>query len=169
MILLRASLVAQIVKNLPAMQEIRVQLLGQEDPLEKGMVTRASILAWRVPWTEEPGGLLSMGSQRVRHDWATNTHTSFYFKFTFLTQLVVMAHCLSLNLYFFLIWAIYCFYHLSQNYWPGGPPGCGCKSECWDGGNLVVRKEIRIIITWSGEYRTFTYFLVRVLKVKLKG
>ena len=58
---------AQIVKNLPATQEIRVQLLGQEDPLEKGMVTRASILAWRVPWTEEPGGLLSMGSQRVRH------------------------------------------------------------------------------------------------------
>ena len=57
---------AQIVKNLPATQEIRVQLLGQEDPLEKGMVTRASILAWRVPWTEEPGGLLSMGSQRVR-------------------------------------------------------------------------------------------------------
>ena len=59
---------AQIVKNLPATQEIRVQLLGQEDPLEKGMVTRASILAWRVPWTEEPGGLLSMGSQRVGHD-----------------------------------------------------------------------------------------------------
>ena len=73
MILLRASLVAQIVKNLPATQEIRVQLLGQEDPLEKGMVTRASILAWRVPWTEEPGGLLSMGSQRVRHGCAT-TH-----------------------------------------------------------------------------------------------
>ena len=59
--------VAQLVKNLPAMQETPVQLLGQEDPLEKGMVTRASILAWRVPWTEEPGGLLSMGSQRVRH------------------------------------------------------------------------------------------------------
>ena len=59
---------AQIVKNLPATQEIRVQLLGQEDPREKGMVTRASILAWRVPWTEEPGGLLSMGSQRIRHN-----------------------------------------------------------------------------------------------------
>ena len=59
---------AQIVKNLPATQEIRVQLLGQEDPLEKEMATHSSILAWRIPWTEEPGGLQFMGSQRVGHD-----------------------------------------------------------------------------------------------------
>ena len=52
-----ASLVAQIVKNPPAMQEPRVWLLGQEDPLEKEMATHSSILAWRIPWTEEPGGL----------------------------------------------------------------------------------------------------------------
>ena len=52
-----ASLVAQMVKNLPAMQEIQVRSLGQEDPLEKGMATHSSILAWRMPWTEEPGGL----------------------------------------------------------------------------------------------------------------
>ena len=57
------SLVAQTVKNLPAMQEIQVQSLGQEDPLEMGMETHLSILAWRIPWTEEPGGLQSMGSQ----------------------------------------------------------------------------------------------------------
>ena len=63
-----ASLVTQMVKNLPAMQEIRVQSLGQEDPLEKGMATQSSILAWRIPWTEEPGGLQSMGSQRVGHN-----------------------------------------------------------------------------------------------------
>ena len=63
-----ASLVALMVKNPPAMQETRVQLLGQEDPLEKGMATHSSILAWRIPWTEETGRLLSMGSQRVRHD-----------------------------------------------------------------------------------------------------
>ena len=55
------SLVAQIVKNLPAMQESQVQSLGQEDPLEKGMATHSSILAWRIPWTEEPGGLQPMG------------------------------------------------------------------------------------------------------------
>ena len=55
--LMRASLVAQTVKNLPAMQETQVQSLGQEDPLEKGMVTHSSILAWRLPWTEEPTGL----------------------------------------------------------------------------------------------------------------
>ena len=63
-----ASLVAQIVKNLPAMQETRVQSLDREDPLEKIMATHSSILAWRIPWTQEPGGLKSMGSQRVRHD-----------------------------------------------------------------------------------------------------
>ena len=53
----------QMVKNLPAMQETQVQSLGQEDPLEKGMATHSSILAWRIPWTEEPGGLQSMGSK----------------------------------------------------------------------------------------------------------
>ena len=60
-----ASLVAQMVKNPPAMQETRVQTQGREDPLEKGMTTHSSILAWRIPWTEEPGGLQSMESQRV--------------------------------------------------------------------------------------------------------
>ena len=59
---------AQTVKSLPAMQETQVQSLGQEDSLEKGMATHSIILAWRIPWTEEPGGLQSMGSQRVGHD-----------------------------------------------------------------------------------------------------
>ena len=59
-----ASLVAQMVKNLPEMWEIQVQSLGQEDLLEKGMATHCSILAWKTPWTEEPGGLQSMRSQR---------------------------------------------------------------------------------------------------------
>jgi len=62
------SLVVQMVENLPAMQETQVQSLGQEDPLEKGMATYSSSLAWRIPWTEEPGSLQSTGSQRVRHD-----------------------------------------------------------------------------------------------------
>ena len=57
-----------MVKNLPAMQETQVQTLGQEDPLKKGMATHSSILVWRIPWTEKPGGLQSMGFQRVRHD-----------------------------------------------------------------------------------------------------
>ena len=63
-----ASLVALTVKNLPAMQETWVQSLGQEDPLEKGMATHSRILAWKIPWTEEPGGSQSIGLQRVRHD-----------------------------------------------------------------------------------------------------
>ena len=63
-----ASLVVQMVKNLPAIQETQVLSLGQEDdPLEKGMATHSSILAWRIPWTVEPGGLQFMGSQRVGH------------------------------------------------------------------------------------------------------
>ena len=63
-----ASLVAHRVKNLPAKQETWVQFLGQEDPLEEGMATHSSILAWRIPWTKEPGGLQFMGSQRVGHN-----------------------------------------------------------------------------------------------------
>ena len=62
------SLVAQMVKNLLAMQETRVQPLGWEDPLEEDMATHYSILAWRIPWTEEPGWLQFMGLQRIRHD-----------------------------------------------------------------------------------------------------
>ena len=69
-----------MVKNLPTRQENWVQSLGQEDPLEKSMATHSSILAWRIPWTEEPGGLQSKGSQRVRHDRVTNTFT---FKLSF--------------------------------------------------------------------------------------
>ena len=59
---------AQMVKRLPTMRETRVRSLGWEDPLEKEMATHSSILAWKIPWTEEPGWLLSMGSQRVGHD-----------------------------------------------------------------------------------------------------
>ena len=65
--------VPQMVKNLPAMQETWVRSLGQEDPLGKGMATHINILAWEIPWTEEPGGLQSMGLQRVRYDWETKT------------------------------------------------------------------------------------------------
>ena len=64
----RASLEAQMVKNLPAMQETQVQSLGWEGPLEKGVATHSSTLAWKIPWMEKPGRLQSMGLQRVRHD-----------------------------------------------------------------------------------------------------
>ena len=57
-----------MVKNLPAIQETQVQSLGQKDPLEKGMATHSSIVGWRIPWTEEPDGLQSVGSQRVEHN-----------------------------------------------------------------------------------------------------
>ena len=69
----KALIEAQMVKNLPAMWEARVRSLGQEDPLEEEIETHSRILAWRIPWTQEPGGLQSMGSQRGRHDWVTNT------------------------------------------------------------------------------------------------
>ena len=67
----RASLITLLVKNQPAIQEAQVQSLGGEDPLEKEMATHCSIPAWKIPWTEESGGLQSMGPQRVRHDQAT--------------------------------------------------------------------------------------------------
>ena len=63
-----------MVKNLPATWETWVWSLGHEDPLEKGMATHSSILSWRIPWTEEPGGLPSVGLQRVGYDWVSNTH-----------------------------------------------------------------------------------------------
>ena len=69
----RVSLGVQMVKSSPAMQETWVWSLGQEDPLEEEMATHSSIFAWRIPWTEETGSLQSMGSQRVGHDWETNT------------------------------------------------------------------------------------------------
>ena len=67
-LLARASLEAQSVKNLPAVQETGVRSLGWEDPLEKEMASHSSILAWKISWTEEPGGLQSIGSQRVGHN-----------------------------------------------------------------------------------------------------
>jgi len=66
--LIHRNLLTQMVKNQPAMQETRFRFLGWKDPLEKGMATHPSILAWRIPWTEDPGGLQSVGSQRVGHD-----------------------------------------------------------------------------------------------------
>ena len=68
---------------LPAMRETWVQSLGWEDPLEKGMATHSNILAWRIPWTEESGGLQFMGSQRVGHDWMTNTFTFHFVRISY--------------------------------------------------------------------------------------
>ena len=72
----RASLGAQLVKNPPAMQETWVWSLGWEYPLEEGMPTHSSILAWKIPWTEKPGGLQSVGSQGVGHDYSTKHSTA---------------------------------------------------------------------------------------------
>ena len=71
---------AQMVKNLFAMQETQVWFLGQEDPLDRERATHSSIPAWRISWTEEPGRLQSMGLQRVRHNWTTNTFTLYQWK-----------------------------------------------------------------------------------------
>ena len=87
--LFQASLVAQMVKNLPAVQDTQAQSLGWEDPLKKGMSTHSGILAWRIPWTQEPGRLQSMGSQRVRHGWVTNTFTFFLFSIITATTTVL--------------------------------------------------------------------------------
>ena len=96
-----ACLVAQMVKNLPAAQEVWVQSLGQEDLLEKEMATHSSILVWRIPQTEEPDRLQSIGSRRVGHDGVTNTFT---FKLV-ITQIPLVRHsyqCNKCKVFFFL-------------------------------------------------------------------
>ena len=84
------------------MQEIRIRSLGWEDPLEKGMAAHSSILAWRILWTEEPGGLQPMGLQRVRYEWMTNTFTSLHWSFPLRTQsniiLLIILTCCTLFL-----------------------------------------------------------------------
>ena len=94
-IMLRYYAVAQIVKNLPAVQEIQLWFLGQEGPLEKEVTTHSSILAWNIPWTEEPGRLQSMGSQRVRHDWATNTslHVEYMYSIPTFWRVFIITRC----------------------------------------------------------------------------
>ena len=87
-------MVTQMVKNPPAVQETRVRSLGREDPLEKGMATHSSVLAWGIPWTEEPGGVQSMGWQRVGCDWATNTRSPIY-SLSFHSFVVVIVQWLS--------------------------------------------------------------------------
>ena len=89
-ILVMVSLVAQTLKNLPAMWETEVWSLGREDPLKKGLGTQSSILAWKIPWTEEPGELQSVGLQSIRHDWATNT---FIFTLSYFTVIMMFSLC----------------------------------------------------------------------------
>ena len=119
------SLVAQTVKNLPTMQETRVRSLGQEDPLWMGMSIHFSILAWRIPWTEEPGGLQSLGHRRVRYDLAAKQQQH-YIYILFLGRL-----CAALLLSCQVV---------SNSLWPHGPqharPPCPslspgiCSSSC---------------------------------------
>ena len=111
----RTSLVAELVKNLHEMQETRVWSLGGEDPLEKGMATHSNILAWRAAWTEEPGGLQITGSQRVGHDWSSDTFT-FHFAVVLSNHEFNSPHGeLSLCLWFALGW------QLSQQFWIKAP------------------------------------------------
>ena len=88
----QASPVAQRLKRLPAMRETWVRSLGWEDPLEKEMATHSSILAWRIPWTEEPGGLQSSGSQRVGQDRATSLFTFFHMPYVFSYPHILTTH-----------------------------------------------------------------------------
>ena len=115
--LFRTSQVAQIVKCPPARRETWVQSLGWEDPLEKEMTTHSSTLAWKMPWTEEPGGLQSMGSQRFGHDWMTDTHLSFIYVCLSIFYLrSVFSYCswgsqgknTEVTSHSLLQWAVYC-------------------------------------------------------------
>ena len=91
--LVGVSLVAQMVKNLPAMKETWIQSLGQEDSLEKRVTTHSSIPAWRIPWTGEPGRLQSTESERVRHDWVTNTVATTIFPCWYISLIIMSKPC----------------------------------------------------------------------------
>ena len=96
----QASLVAQRLKRLPGMWETWVWSLGWKDPLEKEMATHSSILAWRIPWMEELGGLQSMGSQRVGHNWATSVSLSLSLLLTAICKAYSDSHFAFLHLLF---------------------------------------------------------------------
>ena len=105
---------AYAVKNLPAMWENRVRSLGWEDTLEMEMATHSSILAWKIPWTERPGGLQSMESQRVGHDWATNTFFHGSIDIFNLFLFLMLFSSVSVFAKFFFLWDIW--FSLSQAY-----------------------------------------------------
>ena len=98
-----------LIQNLPAVQEMGVQSLGREDPQEKEMATHCSILAWRIPWTQEPGGLQSMGWQRVGRNWATNTcDFTNPALVTFLPSLFALTLCIDKDLEPILLLWLFC-------------------------------------------------------------
>ena len=97
-----------MVKNLPAVQETRFRSLSWEDSLEERMATHASILAWRIPWTEEPGGLLSTEVTRVRHDWATNTSIFILSSLRFPANLCYWNFHWSHPMLSILLWVVFC-------------------------------------------------------------
>ena len=103
---------AQTVKTPPAVQETQVRSLGQEDPLEKEMATHSSTLARKIPQTEQPGGLQSMGLQRAGHDWATNTQTLTKWSKS-CTRLASFLHNLSLSTVFASLWPMFFYFFIS--------------------------------------------------------
>ena len=144
-----------MVKNLPAMRETRVQSLGQEDLLEKGMATHSSIHAWRISWTEEPGGLQSTGSQRVRHNWVTNTFTFHSVNIPFICTGKPINLCNWLSCDFCFIVVVWNWTH-------------NCSKVCLDitAALCTVQNRPRTlfmsyILHCSGTYVTLTYSLLR--------
>ena len=139
-----ATSVAQLVKNLPAMQETRVWSLDQEDPLEKGMAAHSSVLAWRIPWTEEVGGLQSMGSQTARYDWVVDTvrsHTA-----SFIYACVYLCVCLFLHA--FICVCVY-FGHSASSLLHWAP---SCSRE-WDPLSTVLRGLLTAVASLAAEHR----------------
>ena len=129
------SLVAQTVKRLSTMRDTGVQSLGWEDPLEKEMAIHSSTLAWKIPWTQEPGRLQSMGSQRVVHDWATSLSLSSLEVFLWTFPLALLLQCRIFGLLYFhfhlilcIFWYLFCFLLWLVSY----SAACCSASICWN-------------------------------------
>jgi len=143
-------MVAQLVKNLPAMQETWVRSLGWEDPLEEGMATLFSILPGESPWTEEPDGLQSMGLQIVRHDWATK-HSIAWVHIT--GQKTHLIHWLAISLWgrYFYYYCCHCNFHLKKNlFWAALGLGCyaWAFSGCGEQGGATLCCSARVSLGW---------------------
>ena len=120
----------QTIKNLCAVLETQIWTLGWGGPLGKGMITHSSILVWRIPWTEEPGGLRSMGPQRVRYDWVTNIHTH--------TQQIAM-QCLR-----------------NQSVWRK----ISVRRDSWKESSILLKKIVMIVLSWLDNPKLSKYVLI---------
>ena len=146
-----------MVKHLPAMRETRVWSLGWEDPLEKGMATHSKTLAWKIPWTEEPSRLQSMGLKRVGHDWVTSlsyyknavAKDFFFFPEHIFFSLTFSGHWTLLSMGTFFVWFGWGWLHPLTTRWACDPPWPGCPVQIIGSDRVMWSKPKNQRLPWN--------------------